>query len=135
MPSKTFRKVLESDPKNLVATLGLAVAAGSQGNAKEAEKWLQKAAADHPESVEAQLALVQFYLGSARVPQGADGYGRGGEGGTQERGRLERARSRAARFEATARSHRELQAGDGAGAQGLRLLAEPRARVPRSTET
>ena len=56
--------MLEADPKNLLGTLGMAVAASAQGNQKEAEKWLQKAAADHPDSVDAQLALAQFYLGT-----------------------------------------------------------------------
>ena len=60
--SKNFRKILEKDPKNMVGAMGLAATAQAQGNTKEAEKWLQKAAKDHPDSLDAQLALAQHYL-------------------------------------------------------------------------
>jgi putative PEP-CTERM system TPR-repeat lipoprotein len=58
-----FRQILEADPKNLIAELGMAIAASAQGDSKESEKWLQKATADHPASLDAQLALVRFYVG------------------------------------------------------------------------
>ena len=48
---KNFRKVLAVDPKNLVATLGVAVAAAARKDNVEAEKWLRKAATDHPDNV------------------------------------------------------------------------------------
>ena len=59
-----FSELLEADPTNLLGTLGMAVAVSAQGKQKEAEKYLQKAVTDHPESADAQLALAQFYLGT-----------------------------------------------------------------------
>ncbi len=66
-----FTKVLAIDPKNLVATIGAALAAGAGGDKAGAEKWLLKATADHPDSLPAKMALVRFYLatGSAAKAQ------------------------------------------------------------------
>jgi cellulose synthase operon protein C len=58
----SFKRILEKDPKNLLATLGMAATAGAGKDAAAAEKWLVKASADHPESAEAQLALAQYHL-------------------------------------------------------------------------
>jgi len=57
-----FRKVLEIDPKNLDAATGAAMAAGVRGDKASAERWLLKAAADHPEAVGPKVSLVQLYL-------------------------------------------------------------------------
>ena len=59
-----FRAVLDADPKSLPAALGMAAVARIEGNAKEAEDWMRRVAADHPESPHAMLAVAQFYLGS-----------------------------------------------------------------------
>ena len=59
---KSFLKVLDGDSKNLMATLGLAVLAGSKNDRAQTEKWLTKASTDHPDSVDAQLALAQYYM-------------------------------------------------------------------------
>ena len=126
-----FRKVLEADPKNLLATLGMAVAVGAQGNQKEAEKWLQKAVADHPDSVDAQLALAQFYLGTRDFGKARAVIDDGGQEVAGQRGDLECASASRRWVQRPAGCDRQLQAGDGAGAEGLRLLAQSRAGTPR----
>ena len=54
--------ILETDPKNLVATLGMAAVAESRKDPVESERWVKKAVEDHPESPEVRLAEAQFYL-------------------------------------------------------------------------
>ena len=58
----TLKRLLEKDPKSLVASLGLAATADARKDLAGAEKYLKKAVADHPQSVEAQVGLAQFYL-------------------------------------------------------------------------
>ncbi len=57
-----LKKVLEKDPKNLTATMAMAVVAGARKDKKSVETYLVKAKGDHPDSVAAQAALAQFYL-------------------------------------------------------------------------
>ncbi len=57
-----LKKVLAKDPKNLTATMAMAVVAGARKDKKSVETHLVKAKGDHPDSVEAQAALAQFYL-------------------------------------------------------------------------
>jgi tetratricopeptide (TPR) repeat protein len=54
-----FKRALEADPKNLEAALGASIAAGAAGNRKGAEEWLARAVADHPDSLEARVALAE----------------------------------------------------------------------------
>jgi putative PEP-CTERM system TPR-repeat lipoprotein len=73
--SKHLQAVLEQDPKNLAAALGMSVAARLRGDAKDAEHWMRKVSADHPESLQAKLAVAQFYLGNrdfGQAQQAAD---------------------------------------------------------------
>ena len=57
-----FKRALEKDPRNLAATLALAVTANLRKDSKAAEKHLQKARDDHPDAVEPHLGLAQLYL-------------------------------------------------------------------------
>jgi len=64
-----FRKVLDIDPKNLDAATGAAMAANVRGDKAGAERWLVKAANDHPEAVGPRISLVQFYLANGDLPK------------------------------------------------------------------
>jgi len=57
-----FKRILDKEPKSLIATLGMAAVAGVRKDGAASEKWLLKASKDHPESAEAQLALGQYYV-------------------------------------------------------------------------
>jgi len=57
-----FQRVLDRDAKNLVASLGMSAVAMARRDVKDAERWLLKARADHPQSIDARLSLVQHYL-------------------------------------------------------------------------
>jgi putative PEP-CTERM system TPR-repeat lipoprotein len=61
---KRLKPVLAADPKNLAAQLGMAAAARIDGDAKQAEEWIRRVAADHADSLQAMLAVAQFYLGN-----------------------------------------------------------------------
>jgi cellulose synthase operon protein C len=62
--SKRLRAVLEHDSTNLAAQLGMSAAARLAGDAQEAEQWMRRVNADHPDSLPAKLAVAQFYLGN-----------------------------------------------------------------------
>jgi putative PEP-CTERM system TPR-repeat lipoprotein len=62
-----FRKLLEAEPKNLAATLGLALTANLRGDAANAEKYLVKARDEHPQVIDTHLGLAQFYLQSNQL--------------------------------------------------------------------
>jgi cellulose synthase operon protein C len=62
--SKRLHAVLEQDPKNLAAQLGLSAAARLAGDAQGAEQWMRRVNADHPDSLPAKLVVAQFYLGN-----------------------------------------------------------------------
>lgn len=68
--AQRFEKVLAQDDKNLIATVGMSAVASARKDGKEAERWLLKAKSDHPESVEARLALAHYYLGTRDFGQG-----------------------------------------------------------------
>jgi putative PEP-CTERM system TPR-repeat lipoprotein len=61
---KRLKSVLDADPKNLSAQLGMAAAARIDGDAKQAAEWIRRVAADHADSLQAMLAVAQFYLGN-----------------------------------------------------------------------
>lgn len=65
----SFKRILEEEPNNLVATLGMAATAGARKDTAATLKWLTKASGDHPASAEAQLALAQFHLAANDVPK------------------------------------------------------------------
>jgi putative PEP-CTERM system TPR-repeat lipoprotein len=70
-----LQQALAKDPKNLLATLGMAAIAQSRNDPKEVERWMKKAADDHPDSVEVRMTQVQYYLGTrdfARAKAAAD---------------------------------------------------------------
>lgn len=57
-----YASLLEDDPKNVHAMLGLAIVADRTGKAGEVEKWLLKAIKVAPEAVQTKLYLSEFYL-------------------------------------------------------------------------
>jgi putative PEP-CTERM system TPR-repeat lipoprotein len=65
----SFKRILDQEPDNLVATLGMAATAGARKDSAATLKWLTKASADHPASAEAHLALAQFHLAANDVPK------------------------------------------------------------------
>jgi len=70
-----MQRALDKDPKNLLATLGMAAIAQSRNDAKEVDRWLKKAADDHPDSVQVRITQVQYYLSTrdyARARTAAD---------------------------------------------------------------
>ena len=57
-----FETALAKDPKNADISAALAKLAASQGKLPEAQRWLEKAHADHPDAVPPALLLSNFYL-------------------------------------------------------------------------
>lgn len=64
-----LNRVLGDDPKNLMATLGLAAVAQAKQDAAGADRWVQKAVSDHPDSPEVRLVQSQFYLGQRKFTE------------------------------------------------------------------
>lgn len=57
-----LQQALAKDPKNMLATLGMAAIAQARNDPKEIERWLQKAADDHSDSVDVRITQVRYYL-------------------------------------------------------------------------
>jgi putative PEP-CTERM system TPR-repeat lipoprotein len=72
---KRLQAVLDGDPKNLAAQLGMAAAARIDGDAKQASEWIRRVATDHADSLQAMLAVAQFYLGNRDYGQAVQAAG------------------------------------------------------------
>lgn len=60
---KRFETLLEKDQKNAQVMTALAKLAGSQGQVKEATRWLEKSSLENPDALEPSLQLIAHYLG------------------------------------------------------------------------
>ena len=116
--AQRLRTVLDKEPRNLAAQLGMAAVARMKGDTKEAGQWMSRVAADHADSQPAMLAVAQFHLGNrdfGQAVQAAD------------------AAARLAPGNAAALNVRGLaQLGAGESAAGIASLQEAVQKAPRA---